>query len=295
MYSIEFRKIALKLEKRDGIRKTCEFLKIHRTSLWRWRKEIKIVKRKPYVIELFQKHKDAILEILKSDPCTTLCKIKYKLKALSYHTISKYIKQLGFSRKRSQRRGTCNGNSLEQLIAFFTDKYNEIGKENIVCIDECGFSEALRPQYGYSKKNEPLIMKSSGGWSHYSLLLAIFPFGRIDYFVVPGAINKSMFEQFINDLNLDSNTVALMDNASIHKKLSLKHETRILYTPPYSPEFNAIELCFSQIKKVFRSKFVFSNKCIESAIIESIEEGLNPEKIANCYNHVDNVVKKYKK
>jgi transposase len=123
--------------------------------------------------------------------------------------------------------------------------------------------------------------------------LAIFPFGRYDYFITKGAINKMIFESFIDSLNLENDQAVLMDNASIHKNLNLHHPTNIIYTPPYSPEFNAIELCFSQIKKVYREQLLMYKKDIESAIIESIENGLNEHKINNCYNHVDKIIEKH--
>jgi transposase len=287
MHSIEFRKIALKLFKRDGILKTCNFLNIHRTTLWRWRRNICIKKRKPYIKTLFTRYKNQIKNILLNNPCTTINKIKYELKALSKLTISKYIKLIGFTKKRTQKRGISNNKNLKELTDLFISKYKQFQKENIVCVDECGFSEYLRPQYGYSKIGEPLVLKTSGKWSNFSLLMAIFPNGGFEYSIVEGSINKEIFEEFINNLYLEDNQAVLMDNASIHKRLSLKQFTNIIYTPPYSPEYNAIELCFSQIKKIYREKLLMHKSDISSAILDSIETGLNEEKICNCYNHVD--------
>ena len=59
------------------------------------------------------------------------------------------------------------------------------GKENIVCVDECGFSDRLRPFYGYSRTGIPLILKTNGGWKQYSLLMAIHFDGRIDHYIKP--------------------------------------------------------------------------------------------------------------
>ena len=44
-----------------------------------------------------------------------------------------------------------------------------------------------------------------------------------------------------------------MDNASIHKTKELKEilnhkKYNVVYTPPYSPEFNPIEMVFGNIK-----------------------------------------------
>ena len=48
----------------------------------------------------------------------------------------------------------------------------------------------------------------------------------------------------------------MLDNASIHKTQDLRAVVlnkgyHLLFTPPYSPEFNPIELVFGQIKNAF--------------------------------------------
>ncbi len=83
----------------------------------------------------------------------------------------------------------------------------------------------------------------------------------------------------------------LMDNASIHKKLTLTNNINIIYTPPYSPEYNPIELCFSQIKRVYKEKALFCKQEVVENIIDSIFEGLNTDKIGNSFDHVDKIVK----
>ena len=75
----------------------------------------------------------------------------------------------------------------------------------------------------------------------------------------------------------------IMDNASIHKNLNLTSNVNIIYTPPYGCEYQPIELCFSQVKRVFRNKFVL--KDVNEAIIQSVKE-LEPKTIQNCYAHV---------
>ena len=291
MYSLDFRKLAIKLSRKDGLKETCRRLKISRTTIWRWKQNISIKKRKPYMLKKFELYKNIITEFIESNPCCSQRKMGTQFH-ISKNTLSRYIKMLKYSRKRTQKRGICKSQALPQLIQSFKDRYNMFGKENIICIDECGFCETLRPPYGYSKQRVPLVLRTSGGWSHYSLLLAIFHYGRVEYFVTQGGVNKEMFINFLENLNISENEAVLMDNASIHHKLTLQSNINIIYTPPYSPEYNAIELCFSQIKQVYKNKFVTHKKEVESTIIDSIFEGLNTDKIEHCYNHVDKIIKK---
>jgi hypothetical protein len=38
----------------------------------------------------------------------------------------------------------------------------QLQHKQFVCVDECGFSENLRPLYGFSPKGKPLIVKTNG-------------------------------------------------------------------------------------------------------------------------------------
>ena len=73
---------------------------------------------------------------------------------------------------------------------------------------------------------------------------------------VKGSINTEIFATFIDNLKVDPGTVILLDNVKFHHSLKVKEVAQrrnleLLFTPPYSPWFNPIELCFSIIKRHF--------------------------------------------
>ena len=298
MYSKDFRKLALRKLNEVGITKASKIMCIHRTTLWRWKKSMVTnnqCKNTTRVNRLFDKVKDFISKFINDHPMVPLYKLRRELEVIrkiSKGTLTRYIKKLKLSWKRARKRGICKNNALPLLIVNFLNRVKEFQTQNksFVCVDECGFSENLRPLYGFSKKGEPLIVKTNGGWTHFSLLMAIFPCGKVNFTIEKGSINKSKFETFINALPINNDHVILMDNASIHKKLNITNNANIIYTPPYSPEFNPIELCFSQIKRCFRNMYV--TKDVKNAICESINM-LAPQTITNCYAHVfDKVIQK---
>ena len=76
-----------------------------------------------------------------------------------------------------------------------------------------------------------------------------------------GAINGLIFEAFIAQKlvpQLWQGAVVIMDNCSIHKNnpeleaLITAAGARIIYLPPYSPDFSPIENCWSKIKSILR-------------------------------------------
>ncbi len=56
----------------------------------------------------------------------------------------------------------------------------------------------------------------------------------------------------------DTIDIVVMDNISFHhskevRELANQHNVQIIFTPPYSPEFNPIEIVFSLLKRMYRA------------------------------------------
>ena len=198
---------------------------------------------------------------------------------ISVKTILKFIKKLGFTKKRIRTRGICKGNNNLLKTNFITTYKN--------AIDECYFSEKIHPLYGYALKGKSPIIKINGSWMHHSLLMAVSSNGEKKYLIKKGSIKRTDFCEFIDSLQLDNNSCIIIDNASIHKKLTLNTNHVICYNIPYSPETNAIELCFGIIKNYFRKNNYSSLFSVPDLIEKSIKE-LNPKMIINSFRHVFN-------
>ena len=64
---------------------------------------------------------------------------------------------------------------------------------------------------------------------------------------------------------LKQGTVVVMDNASFHSKnrlnnIAKKHEVRIIFLPPYSPELNPIEHFWNWLKKKIAASIPYFQK-----------------------------------
>lgn len=75
-----------------------------------------------------------------------------------------------------------------------------------------------------------------------------------------GAIDALTFEAFIAQKlvpQLWPGAIVILDNCSIHKSPELEAliaaaGARLIYLPPYSPDFSPIENCWSKIKSILR-------------------------------------------
>lgn len=75
-----------------------------------------------------------------------------------------------------------------------------------------------------------------------------------------GAINVGKFLSFVEQNlapRLSRGDVVIMDNLSVHKDASIRAViesagARVVFLPPYSPEFNSIEMYWSIFKRALR-------------------------------------------
>ena len=84
--------------------------------------------------------------------------------------------------------------------------------------------------------------------------------GMIAPMVLDGPINGDWFEAYVARVlipTLRSGDVVIMDNLSSHKRASVRamieaKGARLRFLPPYSPDFNPIEMAFSKLKALLR-------------------------------------------
>ena len=84
--------------------------------------------------------------------------------------------------------------------------------------------------------------------------------GMVAPLVIDGPINGEWFEAYVAQVlvpTLKPGDVVILDNLSSHKgprvrELFESAGARLLYLPPYSPDFNPIEKAFSRLKAMLR-------------------------------------------
>src|SRR5688500_18532185 len=83
--------------------------------------------------------------------------------------------------------------------------------------------------------------------------------------------------------------VVVMDNLSAHKRPQVRHAVEaagatVLYLPPYSPDFNPIEMIWSKVKRLLRS---FAARTIEASHHAFGRDfaAVTPGDILGCYRH----------
>jgi transposase len=153
--------------------------------------------------------------------------------------------------------------------------------KDMIFIDESGINLAMTRLFARSPKGERARGKRpSKRGENVSLIGAISLGGLVTQIALRGSIDGLTFEAFISQKlvpKLWPGACVILDHCSIHlgeeiEKLINNAGARLIYLPPYSPDFSPIENCWSKIKNHLRSMGARSYpdlaKAIESAFAE---------------------------
>ena len=176
---------------------------------------------------------------------------------LSVPTVQRHRQQAGITRKRLTRLTNPRLADPDVVRSVNT----AVQRDNVVSIDETAFYVKDCPRYGYALRGRRARLMLGkpvrGVFRRCTILAAITKHGILDYTVIEGSCNQHSFAEFIRRLDMPQASVVLMDNVGFHKTNTVKQALQdrgfeALFTPPYSPWCNPIELAFSKIKTAFR-------------------------------------------
>ncbi len=132
------------------------------------------------------------------------------------------------------------------------------GSDNLVYLDESGFEANIYRPYAWSKQGQKSYGDRSGKRGTRTSLIAG---KRGKQLLAPvlfkGSTNALWFNQWLQEHlipELKPNSTLILDNAPFHRKddvFRIAQETghKVLFLPPYSPDFNRIEQDFAIINK----------------------------------------------
>jgi transposase len=137
----------------------------------------------------------------------------------------------------------------------------QVDPDDLVFIDESGFNIAMATAYGRGPRGQRVHdEKPVNRGKNYTVVGAITNDRVVCHRTLEGAMNKARFIDFVCTTlcpRLPPGSVVVLDNLRPHHAPEVREALeargcRVLYLPPYSPEFNPIELCWSFIKNRLR-------------------------------------------
>jgi transposase len=137
----------------------------------------------------------------------------------------------------------------------------DLDPERLVFIDETWTSTNMARRYGRAPKGERLRAGiPHGHWKTTTFVAGLRRNGMVAPMVLDGPINGVAFQAYVDQVlvpDLRAGDIVVMDNLGSHKGENVRNAieatgARLLYLPPYSPDFNPIEKAFSKIKAHLR-------------------------------------------
>jgi transposase len=152
--------------------------------------------------------------------------------------------------------------------------------EDLVFVDESGVNRAMTRLYARSPPGSRAYGTAPRNWGeNVSILSALCRHGPLASMSVNGATDGAVFLTYLGEVlvpKLWKGAVVVMDNLRAHKVKGVREAieaagARLLYLPPYSPDFNPIELAWSKLKSWLRKVAARTTEALERAIGEGLQ------------------------
>jgi transposase len=186
---------------------------------------------------------------------------------------------------------------VQALRAAYRTKRAESAEEALIFIDESGASLDLTRPFGWAPRGERAYgEKPTGSGGRISTIGALSLRGLETALCFEGTLNGAVFLFFLEHFlcpRLQPGHWVVMDNARAHQVIGVRDliertGARVLYLPPYSPEYNPIELVWSVAKQRLRTLQARTKDALYDAWVIALE-AVSPLQAKHCFQHTRKV------
>jgi transposase len=163
----------------------------------------------------------------------------------------------------------------EEKRAAYQELIKDIPPQSLVYIDESGIEMSDCKDRGWGKKNEKLVGKKSGKYYERTNIIAGYVNHKsIAPMIFNGSCNTKLFETWVEEFlikELQAGQFVVMDNAAFHRSQKARDliqsvGCKVIFLPPYSPDFNPIEKFWANMKRWIKAKISEFNKLYDALV-----------------------------
>lgn len=160
-----------------------------------------------------------------------------------------------------------------------------------VFIDEFGATTNMTRAYARGPRGQRVVCKTPHGhWKILSTIAAMTVDGMLAGASFDGATDTETFVTFVREFllpHLRPGQVVVMDNLSAHQsprvdELIESAGARVLRLPPYSPDYNPIEMAISKVKSILRAA---GTRTVES-LLDAIGRAMSSVTATDAINFI---------
>lgn len=145
---------------------------------------------------------------------------------------------------------------------MFFEQFKDVPLNDIVVLDESYATTKFTRLYGRSERGVRLVGRvPHGHWKLLTIIAAMTIEGVLAAASIDASTDGDVFGEFIRNAlvpSLRPGQVVVMDNLAAHKVAGIREAIeavgcRVIYLPPYSPDFSPIEPMWSKVKQRLRT------------------------------------------
>ena len=168
-----------------------------------------------------------------------------------------------------------------------------IEAERLIFLDESGVTTDMTRRYGRVVGGVRVSEGTPAGhWTTLTVLGAVSLSGWVATMTIEAATDGDVFRAYLEQVlcpQLKPGRIVVMDNLAAHKvdgvrELIERTGAQLRYLPPYSPDFNPIEMCWSKVKQALRTTKARTLGALELAMASALAT-VTAQDAANCFRH----------
>jgi transposase len=138
----------------------------------------------------------------------------------------------------------------------------------------------MTPLYGRAPRGERAVGSVPQNYGENLTVIGALSVGGLQaVMTVEGATDGDVFREYVEQVlcpTLQAGDVVVMDNLGAHKVSGVRESieskgAEVIYLPPYSPDLNPIERCWSKLKSAARAIGARTREALEEAIEQVIK------------------------
>ena len=168
---------------------------------------------------------------------------------------------------------------LARRQAWF-DGQIELDPERLIFIDETGANTKMARLRGWAPRGRRCRASvPHGHWKTTTFTAGLRLDGIAAPMLLDGPMHGMAFRAYVEQVlapELSPGDIVVMDNLPAHKVAGVRQAieaagAQLLYLPPYSPDFNPIEMAFSKLKAMLRKAAARTVDDLWDAIAQAID------------------------
>ena len=177
--------------------------------------------------------------------------------------------------KKSLHAQEQDTSRIQQKREIWRKEMEGVDSQDLVFVDESGITTQMTRSYGRAPGGERVREGTPAShWRTLTVLGALTCCGLLATMSIESPTDGDVFLAYVEQVlgpQLRGGQVVVMDNLRAHKVSGVREKieergARLVYLPPYSPDFNPIEPCWGKIKGGLRA--------LKARTVPTLEMGL---------------------